>query len=167
MIKNFIYFFKKKVKSSIIKISKVLKIFPDEIQENFEINYEAAEYYQKRMTIDRFKKNINMLFNINNTKLVKEFILKNDLDNIKKNQNISFEFTNINFIDYIVINSKQNGSTPGIIFEIELIENITYYITYYGYISKNTNTCFYCFNELSYIDNKNKNMNIFYSSSQV
>ena len=39
MIKNFIYFFKKKVKSSIIKISKVLKIFPDEIQENFEINY--------------------------------------------------------------------------------------------------------------------------------
>ena len=45
--KNFIYFFKKKIKSSIIKISKVLKIFPDEIQENFEINLSRKVYFDQ------------------------------------------------------------------------------------------------------------------------
>ena len=90
-----------------------------------------------------------------------------NINSTRPNQKINiYNNLNDNFIDYAVIESKQEKSTPGIVIIFNVKVDIEYYITIFGYSESNTNL--YGLNNNAEIIEKNYyKMNIYYSPIQI
>jgi hypothetical protein len=146
------------------KMSIINKI--REIQLNYEIDYEKIKYYSNRNSIKSLNKALTIYYNLINTENIMTINYKN-INSTRPNQKINiYNNLNDNFIDYAVIESKQEKSTPGIVISFNIKVDIEYYITIFGYSESNTN--FFGLNNNAEIIEKNYyKMNIYYSPIQI
>ena len=99
---------------------------------NKEIDPKGSIYYFEKYKLKNFEKITNILFNICGLKEITNINKINHLDYIK-NQNINLNILTDFYVEYIVIESNQYGSTPGIIIFLNLEKDKIYYITLFGY----------------------------------
>ena len=136
----------------------------NDVIKNFNIDMNVVNYYRERNSYINYDITIRLLYNIIDTyETLKIDATKYNC--LSKNQDVKITTKKHNYIDYIVIKSLQDNSTPGITFEIDLEENHKYYITLFGHSSNITSI--YCSNDIEIISNENQSLRSYYSPSQI